>query len=170
MGWSRVVVKIPPSQSVTHCLPRRTKGIIRRGKARKALWVTIKTFLIVRKKKKIRWCKGNSHHLPQTDQSPASLNSVSFGKTALRFYCWTWLYMTLCKHFSAIAKTFLCYQQCFHHKSKMQHHTGCFKEHSFHPNHIQQRNETFPRVLGSPTKVTSCFQSYVANSPLYSSA
>lgn len=47
-----MVVKIPPSQSVTHCLPRRTKGIIRRGKARKALWVTIKTFLIVRKKKK----------------------------------------------------------------------------------------------------------------------
>lgn len=43
-------------------------------------------------KRKIRINKSSdakaiAHHLPQTDQSPASLNNVYFGKIALWFYC-----------------------------------------------------------------------------------
>lgn len=35
--------------------------------------------------------------------------------------------LTLLKHYSATAKTLLCYQGCFSHKSKTRHHPGCYE-------------------------------------------
>jgi len=36
--------------------------------------------------------------------------------------------LTLCKHYSATAKTLACYPQCFSHKHKAQHHMGSYDE------------------------------------------
>lgn len=36
--------------------------------------------------------------------------------------------LMLCKYCSVIAKILVCFQQCFHHKSKTQHHMGCYEE------------------------------------------
>jgi len=33
--------------------------------------------------------------------------------------------LAMCEHCSATAKTLLCYQHCFSHKSEVQHCTGC---------------------------------------------
>lgn len=36
--------------------------------------------------------------------------------------------LNLCKHYSAKAKTLVCYQYCFGRKSETQHRTGCCEE------------------------------------------
>lgn len=41
--------------------------------------------------------------------------------------------LTLCKRYSAAAKTLPCCQCCSSHKSKTQHHAGCFEESWLHP-------------------------------------
>ena len=45
--------------------------------------------------------------------------------------------LALCKHCSAIAKTSLCYQHCFQHKSKMLPHTSYYEENYLYPSQNQ---------------------------------
>lgn len=41
--------------------------------------------------------------------------------------------LMLCRHCSAISKTWVCHQHGFGHKSSIQHHKGCYEEGQFHP-------------------------------------
>ena len=45
--------------------------------------------------------------------------------------------LMLCKHCSAKARTLMCYQYCFGHKSKTQHHMSCCEEKELHRSHAQ---------------------------------
>ena len=57
--------------------------------------------------------------------------------------------LMLCKHCSAIAKTLMCYQQGFNHKSRRQHHAGCREENKLYTGQTQYNVKSSVSVHGA---------------------
>lgn len=73
--------------------------------------------------------------------------------------------LTLCKHCSAITRTALNYQHCFHHKHKAHLHTSYCEENQLYPSQQTPENSLHLQVVGLPCLDARWPPSYSSYSP-----